>query len=138
MLANAGSVWTDAGPVPITEQTILIGKLPPSTNSLTFNAKWGGRAKTDKYAAWLRSAGWELEAQKPQAFSGDVAVEIWANKPNKRKRDLDNLAKPILDLLVAHRVIDDDSDVQSINMRWDGLLGLGVTITGTLSGKPRK
>jgi Holliday junction resolvase RusA-like endonuclease len=40
-------------------------------------------------------------------------------RPDKRKRDLDNIAgKAVLDLLVAHKVIADDALVVSLASRW--------------------
>lgn len=118
---------------------IWLDKLPPSTNGLFLNAGHRGRIKTPRYRAWLTDAGWQLEKQKPLAMCGDIGVEISARRPDKRKRDIDNLAKPILDLLVTHRVIEDDSDIQRLFLNWtDGREGIVISVTGTLSGKPRK
>ena len=53
----------------------------------------------------------ELKAQRPGQIEGEVEVSIALGRPDgRRKRDLDNAAgKAVLDLLVAHQVIEDDS-----------------------------
>lgn len=40
-----------------------------------------------------------------------LAVSIYASPPDRRKRDLDNLPKAILDALVHADIIRDDSDI---------------------------
>jgi len=81
---------------------------PPSVNSLFTNRR-GGRAKTKAYDAWIVEAGTQLMTQRPKKHLGAVNVAITVGLPDKRNRDLDNLFKPILDLLVRHQVIQDDS-----------------------------
>jgi hypothetical protein len=72
---------------------------PPSTNNLFFNLKKGGRAPSDRYKAWATEAGWEAKRQNAGKVTGPYALYITAARPDARKRDLDNLAKPISDLL---------------------------------------
>jgi crossover junction endodeoxyribonuclease RusA len=75
--------------------------------------------KSKRYMNWERTAGWELAIQRPARITGPVTVVISAGRPDRRRRDIDNLAKSLLDLLVAHRVMDDDSLVRSVTSRWD-------------------
>ena len=49
--------------------------------------------------------------------SGQVEVNIEAHPPDKRKRDLDNILKPILDLLTNNGVWKDDSQVDVLRIR---------------------
>lgn len=79
---------------------------PPSTNNLFFNVPKRGRVKSPRYQAWEGEAGLLLKAQKPGRLTGNV--EMILTVPQKTRADLDNLAKPILDLLVTHSVIEDD------------------------------
>ena len=59
------------------------------------------------------------QSQRPGKIQGPVAITVAAGKPDKRKRDLDNIAsKAFLDLMVAHQVITDDSMVVSLASRW--------------------
>ena len=41
-----------------------------------------------------------------------------AGRPERRKRDVDNLSKAIMDLLNAHQLIQDDTNVASITTSW--------------------
>ena len=47
-------------------------------------------------------------------------MEMTVERPDKRKRDLDNLLKAVLDALQAAGTIQNDSDCQWIVARWDG------------------
>ena len=88
--------------------TIITLPFPPSVNSLW--RTWRGRVHCSKrYATWRENAGWELVTQRPKPITGPVSVTIAAGRPDRRRRDVDNLPKAILDLMVAHRLIDDDS-----------------------------
>jgi Holliday junction resolvase RusA-like endonuclease len=98
-------------------------------NGLFFNTK-RGRVKTTRYQAWLREVSATIKSQGLVHIPGDVSVEILIIKPDRRKRDLDNLAKSILDALVLNGVIDDDSLIQKILLAWhsDNLGGCHVQI----------
>src|SRR6516164_2018760 len=93
--------------------------LPPGVNRL-WRSNRGRVHRSAPYAAWLREAGWSLLEQRPKAVPGCVSVTISAGKPDKRRRDLDNIAgKAVLDLLTKHGVIEDDSKVLELSGRWD-------------------
>jgi Holliday junction resolvase RusA-like endonuclease len=93
--------------------------LPPSVNRL-WRSNRGRVHRSAPYAAWLKEAGWELLQQRPKAVPGCVSIAISAGKPDKRRRDLDNIAgKAVLDLLTKHQVIEDDSKVLELSGRWD-------------------
>lgn len=92
--------------------------MPPSTNNLFVTLATGRRAKSKLYRGWLKTAGWELLRQRVKPCGKDrVVVTIAATRPSRR-RDLDNLAKPILDLLVRHAILKDDSQVEALAMAW--------------------
>lgn len=92
---------------------------PPTTNTLFTNMRGGKtRIKTDRYRTWLRAAGNEILAQKREQISGSVSFTLTAAKPDKRKRDLDNLLKAPLDLIVQMGLIEDDSEVVKISAQW--------------------
>jgi Holliday junction resolvase RusA-like endonuclease len=97
--------------------------IPPSVNRLWRHGK-GNTYRTPEYDQWRHDAGWTLKAQKPPAFQGWVSLKIAAGIP-ERPRDLDNIAKALFDLLVEHRVIDDDANVASFRLRWDRTVPTG-------------
>jgi Holliday junction resolvase RusA-like endonuclease len=61
-------------------------------------------------------------------------MECEASGPFDRRRgDVDNLGKAVLELLQAHRVIEDDAQVVSLTSRWDSTITPGrlqVAVTG--------
>ena len=83
---------------------------PPSTNALFFNVRGKGRVRSENYRKWAKEAGWTLNAQRPPKFKGPVTIGIELCPPSSRRFDLDNKNKALLDLLVTHRVIEDDND----------------------------
>jgi len=101
---------------------------PPTANNLFFNRPGKGRVKTERYRTWLRAAGNDLLLQRPPKISGKVVVSIVVGRPDRRKRDLSNCIKPIEDLLVAHGLIEDDSLVESLSIRWGDGKGAHVLV----------
>ena len=94
--------------------TTLELPLPPSVNRL-WRSNRGRVHVSSRYKSWRRSAGWELVLQKPERLEGWVRISIAAGAPDRRRRDVDGLAKATLDLLVEHQVIADDSLVASLS-----------------------
>ena len=90
---------------------------PPSTTGLYKNVRTG-RAATADYKAWLTTAGWELRRQRPKPYDVGVRVHIRLHCPHNVPYDIDNRAKAVLDLLVKHDVIPDDSNkwVRSLHL----------------------
>lgn len=83
---------------------------PPSVNGLFANAKHG-RMKT-KYRDWIEQAGWELKTQRPDPVSGDYELAIVVPRT---RGDLDSITA-VSDLLVTHKLIDDDVHAQDRSM----------------------
>lgn len=90
---------------------------PPSANRLWTRTRRGMR-KTDKYCDWLRIAGYMALAQKVPGLTGPYKLSICALRPDRRRRDIDNLIKPVSDLLQSVGVIEDDSDCEQVTARW--------------------
>jgi Holliday junction resolvase RusA-like endonuclease len=114
--------------------------VPPSTNALFRNRsaheraiaaaqgrKLPGRARTEAYNSWRNAAGWQLKLQHPQKVPGAVEIEIVMRRMSK-SADVDNRAKAVIDLLVEHRVIDDDCNVTAETTRWAAVDGCIVTV----------
>lgn len=113
---------------------ITITDMPPSTNGLRKSFVRDGKvvsAKSKEYAAWLNAAMWEVAAQKPGRVDGPYSISIAAQRHwrSKRARDLDNLLKPLSDLMVKSSIVEDDSLAESVSARWDDdLAGKAVVI----------
>ena len=107
---------------------------PPSVNTL-YPGK-ARRHKSKKYLAWIKEAGVCVHTHMMSEGPFDwyvleeVEVLISVKRPDKRRRDVANLEKAVTDLLVAHQVIEDDSQINSNTQIWrhDGPEGVLVYI----------
>jgi crossover junction endodeoxyribonuclease RusA len=64
-------------------------------------------------------------------FLGPVGVTVSLCQPSKHRRDLDNLAKPLLDALTHAGAWEDDSQVHDLRLFWESrhpMAGAYVTI----------
>ena len=108
--------------------------LPPSANACWRNGKGGkGRFRTDVYKGWIAEAGlvavsrWRSLSSPVFAPGYSIKVSVGMN----RRRDLDNIAKPILDTLVASLGLPDDRWCDRIELDREGPVGRAyVTIIG--------
>lgn len=100
--------------------------MPPSVNHAFVNVSGKGRVRSDAYRKWADHAGWLIKAQRVKPFNVPVRVRIEIKPENNRAFDLDNRTKAVLDLLVTHGVLHDDSN------KWVR----GVTIEQVEAGAP--
>ena len=102
---------------------------PPSVNSMFINVRGKGRAPSKDYTKWKFDAGWELKAQKPRPVQYRCLIDI--DLDETRMGDADNRSKAVLDLLVAHRIIPDDSKlhVKRVSTGWEPITGCRVRIS---------
>ena len=90
---------------------------PPSANRIW--RKYKGRIVRDPvYVQWLDTEGWKIISQKQGGIAGPYKLTVEAVKPDRRRRDLDNILKPLSDLLKSVGTIDDDSEAEEINLKW--------------------
>jgi len=94
-------------------------ELPPSVNNL-FITVGKRRIRAPGYTHWAERSGWLLKGQvKPsQHIEGPFAISLAFVRPDKRRRDLDNLCKAVIDLAVKNRLVSDDSECQRIEASW--------------------
>lgn len=95
---------------------------PPSLNQnwrSTFQDRRVYRSK--RYRQWLTDAHKMWLMQRPLGFQKikshfSIHITLW--RPDNRRRDLDNLIKPILDLMKSAGVIEDDYLCIDLRIRW--------------------
>jgi Holliday junction resolvase RusA-like endonuclease len=112
-------------------RTVLYLPVPPTANNLFPTGKLGRRFTSPEYRAWKDEAGKSLLAQHRSKHPGRVRVTYEVARPLKKdgtqkRQDLGNKEKASSDLLVAHRVILDDSLIEELVMRWADDLPQGV------------
>lgn len=118
-------------PFPGTEKVFLRLPTPPTANNMFANVAGKGRVKARGYLKWRNEALCQVAIMHrgKSPISGPVSVEISLKRPRKNA-DIDNRIKPVLDLLQAAAVIDDDKNVQEIAARWDDAAdGCEVTVS---------
>lgn len=114
---------------PEVDNIVLSLPMPPTTNHLYATAENGGRFKSQEYNDWLAEAGWRVQAQRPGRIAGPYEIEAVFARPSRRC-DLDNRFKPLSDLLVKQRVVQDDHLAEKITLAW-APAGEGVLVTLT-------
>ncbi len=112
------------------DMTTIWLSFPPSLNSL-FPGKVR-RFKSKKYEEWIKENIQLLKSQTYDIINEPVSVSYRFGRPDKRKRDLDNLFKAPNDLLVSQGVISDDSLIHKISGEWADITGCEITITSLL------
>ncbi len=108
--------------------SLTLSSAPPSLNSSNaiisvFSEKQGKmvprRIKTKSFKAWIKEAGQEVMIQRQKPIDGPVVVEIEIRRqPDQARADVDNKIKHVVDLLVTHRLISDDSKVNRVTATW--------------------
>ena len=115
-------------------RTELLLPYPPSVNNLfATNRVTGRRFKSAEYAKWIHEAGWMVLTQTHHhhRHKGKVKFTLLVRKPaDNRKRDIANLEKAVADLLVLHRILADDSQIEESQVKWvyEGITGAKVII----------
>ncbi len=101
---------------------------PPTVNHYWRNVS--GRTLISRKGREYREAvGWAVRAAKasPWPESARLCVAIEAQAPDKRRRDLDNLPKSVLDALTDAGVWADDSQIDDLRI-WRGPVGAGQIV----------
>lgn len=98
---------------------------PPSVNNYWLRRPDGkGVRVSAEGVAFRESCMWQARAQKADVgLDGALAVEIVAHMPDKRRRDLDNVLKALLDGLTHAGVWADDSQVVDLHIRKAATIG---------------
>jgi crossover junction endodeoxyribonuclease RusA len=91
--------------------------LAPSANAI-FRAGRGRVYKTNIYKQWLEECSWMIKTQTKESVPRDYILQVVAKRPDKRRRDLDNLLKATSDLLVRTGIVSDDNFCRAIVAEW--------------------
>lgn len=96
---------------------------PPSVGSMwrIFRNRWVLSPKGREYRVAVEE---QIKLQNVAVgIKNPIKVEIIAYRPDKRKRDLDNLLKGSLDSLTKAGVWEDDSLIQDLRIYWGDHIG---------------
>lgn len=91
----------------MTSQVTVDLPWPPSVNRIWRST--GRRVYRDpRYIAWAEEAGWVVKAKRLHKIEGKFSATIVLFPPDKRKIDVDNRVKVLLDLAQKSGLIEDD------------------------------
>ncbi len=99
---------------------------PPTVNN--YYTIWKGRKILSKRAKKFKTDCAVYIKRPSKPFEGEVRVSISLKMPDKRKRDIDNLLKPILDALTDYGVYCDDSQIFSLSIFKDPYMNAGEVL----------
>lgn len=105
---------------------------PPSNNVYYRNVDGVMKISENGRAYRKAVAGQVLIQRGAKQYAGRLAVEIEAHVPDKRRRDLDNLFKSVLDSLTHAGVWLDDSQVDELSIKRMPIGGLLKVRVSTL------
>ena len=90
---------------------------PPSVNSLYRINRRSRIFKSKKAVDYTATVGWTLKRAGFEGFGmSRVEIDILACPPDRRKRDLDNIQKALLDSLQEAGLFKDDCQVDKITI----------------------
>jgi len=69
--------------------------------------------------AYRQSVLHDVQQLGLRAITGPIKLEVIATRPDRRRRDLDNLLKSLLDALDHAEVYEDDSQIQDLRITWE-------------------
>lgn len=104
---------------------------PPSVNRMWRTISKGplaGRTLlSEEGREYRRQVNLQVTLQRitRRSLSGKLAVHITAYPPDRRRRDIDNLLKAVLDSLQHAEVIDDDGEIDVLSIARRGVKGAG-------------
>ncbi len=103
--------------------------MPPSVNS-THRAVKGRVIKSKRYRAWIDKAGKEILAQRrgQVPIIGHFQSHIILSDIMRRSNfDIDNRIKAVMDILQAHKLIQNDAMQDKLTIEW-GATTLGCRV----------
>ena len=114
--------------VPIGRRSAVAINLPfPPTVNHIWQSSGKRRYLSKEYEAFLGMVGVIVEREKvPQFGKQRLSVAIRLHWPNKRRGDLDNRCKAILDSLQRAGVFDDDEQIDRLTLEREGIVKGGL------------
>lgn len=97
--------------------------LPPSANQrlipyvINMTRKIIGIKDSPKYREWMELEARKIKNEIQAPYAEPVYVYMEITFPDRRKRDLDNMAKPVCDVLKLAGIYDDDSLIEFLICR---------------------
>lgn len=97
--------------------------LPPSANQrlipyvINMTRRIIGIKDSPKYREWMELEARKIKNEIQSPYAEPVYVYMEITFPDRRKRDLDNMAKPVCDVLKQAGIYEDDSLIEFLVCR---------------------
>lgn len=97
--------------------------LPPSANQrlipyvINMTRRIIGIKDSPRYREWMELEARKIKNEIQAPYAEPVYVYMEITFPDRRKRDLDNMAKPVCDVLKLAGIYDDDSLIEFLICR---------------------
>lgn len=103
---------------------------PPSVNRI-YRIFKNRLVKSAEYKAWIDEAHKSilLQGTHRRCWTSPVRVVAAVGRPDKRKRDLDNVFKATADLIEAAGFVENDHLIHAWNIYWSSDVKNGVFVT---------
>lgn len=88
--------------------------LPPSINAC-YRTGRGRMYKSKRLTQYESDIKDYLDDVKYEKLTGNIKLTVQFNCKSKRKRDLDNMLKPLIDSLETNNLFDNDNQIFEIN-----------------------
>lgn len=95
----------------------LVIPMPPTVNHSTRPTARGGRILTDEHKAFREQVASIVARHGSPRIEGRLAVDLSIVPADKRRFDIDNRAKAVLDSLQLAGVFADDSQIDDLRIR---------------------
>ena len=104
------------------QKTSCIIHKPFSANQMYVPIARGKMIKSKKYNVWIeKNLQIMISEMTPVSeFPVNIELLVMANHLWRQKNDIDNLAKPLIDLLVKAQIVPDDSSryIENVHIRY--------------------
>jgi crossover junction endodeoxyribonuclease RusA len=100
--------------------TILVLPYPPSMNGYWRSLRTGRMAGrvliSERGRAFRKDVEAAARLQEIARLEGPLKVTLWLHPPDRRRRDIDNPIKPLLDALTHAGAWSDDSQIRELRV----------------------
>ena len=97
--------------------TLAVLAVPPSVNH--YGRQVGSRRMISRPGrAYRQQLVHDVQRSGLRALTGPIRIEVIATRPDRRRRDVENLLKSLLDALDHADVYDDDSQIHDLRIGW--------------------
>ena len=110
----------------------LILPYPPSVNHYYVRTKWGGLCISAKGQSYRKETAVLCRGLKSSSIDKPIHMEVSIIPPDKRKRDIDNICKALLDSLQYAAVFNDDNQIQKLTLiKYPHLINKKIVVSPT-------